>query len=322
MLPTPARIDWSSSRLLIATRAPARRREQQRAVDLERVDAEPREARVRLAVREPEHLAELARVAEVHLGPAVLELETQMRVRVGAEAQLLLGRERRARGGREQPRARAPAANSCPVMPRCSTSRAPSSSAASRYLPCRSSPHRGAARERAAQPRGRRDEEVARPRRAHAPDPAAHEVGRDPAARDLDFGELGHGISGSVAMRGRAHRAHRRPTGPHPITAAPRSADQRATYRPLLRGDHGEGRLAGADLLGRARSRRVHRLLPRRGRSADRLRRWSSTGSRCRRLEDRDSELGADRGARVHGRAHVRLVPRAAAPAPRRARRA
>ena len=52
---------------------------------------------MRLAAREPEHLAELARVAEVHLGPAVLELETQMRVRVGAEAQLL-------------PRARAPRA--------------------------------------------------------------------------------------------------------------------------------------------------------------------------------------------------------------------
>src|SRR5262249_27972328 len=58
----------------------ARRGEQQRAVDLERVDAESRQARVRLTGREPEHLAELARVAEEHLGSAVLELETQMGV--------------------------------------------------------------------------------------------------------------------------------------------------------------------------------------------------------------------------------------------------
>ena len=99
-----------------------------------------------------QHLPELAHVAEQHLGAAVREAR-------GAG-----GCARRARSA-AAPRARATRApppssrrglataleKSCPVMPRCRSRRLPSSSAATRYLPRRSSVSTRAPAERAAQ---------------------------------------------------------------------------------------------------------------------------------------------------------------------------
>ena len=76
--------------------------------------------------------------------------------------------------------------------------------------------HRRAPRERAAQPRRRRDEEVAGSRRAHAADPAAHEMGRDPASGHFDFGKLGHGISGGPPGAHANTRAFRYSAGRDP----------------------------------------------------------------------------------------------------------
>ena len=159
---------------------------------------------MRLAAREPEHLAELARVAEVHRGPVVLELEAQMSVRVGREARLLLGREARARGGREQPRAGRARGEQLSGHAQVQHEPRAVVERGEQVLAVPLEPGRRASGERAAQPCGRGDEEVARPRGAHAADPAAHEMGRDPAARHLDFGELGHGVS-AWAPRGRSN---------------------------------------------------------------------------------------------------------------------
>ncbi len=158
----------------------------------ERVDAEPLEAGVALALGQQTELAELAHVAEQERRAAVLELEPQMGVRVGPEARLLVGRERGARGGGEQTdRARVLDEE----LPRHAQVQHQAPAVVETRQQVLSDPlERVDARawQLARETRGRREEEVARARGVHLHDAPADERWSELPARDLDLGKLGH----------------------------------------------------------------------------------------------------------------------------------
>ncbi len=161
--------------------APARGREQRVARDAERVDAELVEARGALARRAAAAPCRTcARRGTTRSGRRPSNSKRRWVWRSGSKRRCSpRARARRDALAESSRTLLTPSAKSCPVMPRWSSSRPPSSSSASRYLPTRSS----VASSRPASPRrrrgGRRQEEVGRPRGVHARDRG----GRPAAAR-------------------------------------------------------------------------------------------------------------------------------------------
>jgi hypothetical protein len=136
MFPTPASTDWSSSRFLIATLRP-RVAANSAAPSISSASAPSRASRGCSAPSASQNTLPNLRVSRRYTsGPP--SSNSKHKCVCGS------GRKAGCRSGASAVRAEnrrglvAPAANSCPVMPRCSTSRAPSSSTTIRYFPSRS----------------------------------------------------------------------------------------------------------------------------------------------------------------------------------------
>jgi hypothetical protein len=120
---------------------------------------------------------------------------------------------------------------SCPVMPRCSSKRAPSSRVGQQVLAEARQRGGRAPDQDAAQRGGWREEEVARLGGEHREQPPVEQQGRNGTAGDLDLGQLGHGGILARQPTGRAGRDRR---GPCYLRPFPMRVDNSTPWPHLL----------------------------------------------------------------------------------------